>query len=370
MQNRLNMTSKQKELIRSLYDPCNGSNKGYAFSLSPAEVERQFGGPVARLSSNENPFGPSPAALDAMKRALCEVHRYPDREAQSLQQALKSVHGEYSFVIGVGMDGVIETVLRVLLEPGDKVVVIEPTFSFYKIAAEACHGSVCSVPLNHDFSVDSQAVITASKGAKITFLCTPNNPTGTDVPLETIELISQSIDGLLFVDCAYGEFSTDIPYDIVKRHENLIIGRTMSKLYGLAGLRLGYAAVPDWFLPHYQKAETPFAVDVLSLRAAVAALMDQEYKEQVRSHIITWREQIIQKSPLPVTPSCSNFCLIDVSPRTGAEATLFCAERGVLVRSCDSFSGLEPHYIRANIGLNWECERLLEVLHLLADEMK
>ncbi|MCL2460530.1 MAG: histidinol-phosphate transaminase [Euryarchaeota archaeon] len=364
------MTSKQKTLIRSLYDPPDGSKVGYAFSLSPAEVERQFGEPVARLASNENPFGPSPAVIDAMQRSLSEVHRYPDREMQSLQHALKSLHGEYSFVIGAGMDGIIETVLRLLLEPGDKVVVIEPTFSFYQIAAEACHGSVCAVPLRHDFSMDPQAVIAASKGTKITFLCTPNNPTGTAVPPETIELIAQSIDGLLFVDCAYGEFSTDIPYDIVKRHSNLIIGRTMSKLYGLAGLRLGYAAVPDWFLPYYEKAKTPFAVDVLALRAAVAALMDQEYKEQVHSHIMKWREQIIQKSPLPVTPSSSNFCLIDVSPKTGAEATLFFAERGVLVRSCDSFSGLEPHYIRASIGLDWECERLLEVLHLLAEEMK
>ena len=364
------MTFEQKALIRSLYDPDNGSTKGYSFSLSPVEVERQFGGAVARLASNENPFGPSPAVLDALKMALSEVHRYPDRETETLQEALKSLHGPYSFVIGAGMDGVIETVLRVLLEPGDKVVVIGPTFSFYQLAAEACHGSVYAVPLNDDFSVDPQAVIAASKGAKITFLCTPNNPTGTDVPLEIIEQIAQSIDGLLFVDCAYGEFSKDLPYDLVKKHSNILIGRTMSKLYGLAGLRLGYAAVPDWFWPYYKKAETPFAVDVLALRAAVAALMDQEYSEKVRSHIIKWREQIIQKSPLPVIPSSSNFCLIDVSPKTGAEATLFFAERGVLVRSCDSFSGLEPHYIRASIGLDWECERLLDVLHAFAEEVK
>ena len=364
------MTLDQKTLVRPLYSPDSSSTKGYSFSLSPTEIEQQFGEPIARLASNENPFGPSPAVLDALQKALPAIHRYPDREVEALQQALKSLHGPYSFIIGAGMDGVIETVLRVLLEPGDKVVVIEPTFSFYHLATEACHGFVCTVPLNDDFSVDPQAIIAASKGAKITFLCTPNNPTGTEIPLGIIEQIAQSIDGLLFLDCAYGEFSTDIPYDLVKKYEHILIGRTMSKLYGLAGLRLGYAAVPDWFLPYYKKAETPFALDVLALHAAAAALMDQEYYEQVRSHIIKWREQIIQTSPLPVTPSSSNFCLIDVSPKTGAEATLYFAERGVLVRSCDSFSGLEPHYIRASIGLDWECERLIQVLHIFAEEMR
>ena len=366
------MTSKQKTLIRSLYDPDGDSNKGYSFSLSPAEVERQFGKSVARLASNENPFGPSPAVFDSLKQSLSDVHRYPDQEVKQLQDTLRALYGPYSFVIGAGMDGIIETVLRVLLEPGDTVVIIEPTFSFYRLAAEAYHGSVHTVPLNKDFSIDPQIVITASQGAKLTFLCTPNNPTGTSIPQETVEKIAESIDGLLFLDNAYGEFSEDSlsPFDLMKKYDNLIIGRTMSKLYGLAGLRIGYAAVPDWFFPSYEKAQTPFAVQVLSIHAAVAALLDQKYAQEVRAHIMRWRDRIIQESPLPATPSHANFCLIDISPKTGKEAAQFFAERGVLVRSCDSFSGLKPHYIRASIGLDTECERLLQVLHAYAQDMR
>jgi histidinol-phosphate aminotransferase len=362
---------KRDTLLRSIYAPDRGSG-GYAFAQSPAELEKSVGKPVARLASNENPFGPSPAVIDTLKQSLSDIHRYPDQEEKQLQDALRSFYGPYSFVIGVGMDGIIETVLRVIIEPGDKVVIIEPTFSFYRLATEAYHGSVCSVSLRNDFSVDPQAVIAASQGAKITFLCTPNNPTGTTIPQETIEKIAESIDGLLFLDNAYGEFSEDplAPFDLMKRYDNLIIGRTMSKLYGLAGLRIGYAAVPDWFFPAYEKAKTPFAVHVLCPRAAIAALLDQKYAQEVRTHTIRWRDRIIQESPLPIVPSSSNFCLIDISPKTGKEAAQFFAERGVLVRSCDSFSGLKPHYIRASIGRDVECEQLLQVLYAYAQDLR
>ena len=356
-------------LIRPLYAQYEGKGGGYTFAQSPGELEKSLGKPPARLASNENPFGFSASVLAALNNSLHSLHRYPDQEIGLLQDTLRELYGPYSFVIGAGMDGVIETVLRVLLTPGDKVVTIEPTFSFYRLATEAYHGSVCSVSLNADFSLDPKEVISASKGAKITFLCTPNNPTGTLISREIIEEIVGSVDGLVFLDNAYGEFSHDSFYDLMERYDNLIIGRTMSKLYGLAGLRIGYAAVPDWFLPYYQKAETPFAVNILSIHAAIAALLDQEHAGAVCAHIIHWRDRIVKESPLPVTPSCSNFCLIDVSPKTGDEAAQFCAEQGVLVRSCDSFSGLEPHYIRANIGLDWECERLLYALSLYAQEI-
>ena len=357
-------------LIRSLYAPNNKKSGGYTFAQSPEELKKSLGKAPARLASNENPFGFSPDVLIVLQKSLQDIHRYPDQEEKELQSALKLLYGPYSFVIGAGMDGVIETVLRVLLEPGDKVVTIEPTFSFYRIATEAYHGSVLSVSLGADFSLDPKAVISASKGAKITFLCTPNNPTGTMISREIIEEIIESVDGFVFLDNAYGEFSHDSFYDLMERYDNLIIGRTMSKLYGLAGLRIGYAAVPDWFFPYYKKAETPFAVNILSIHAATAALLDQEHAEQARGHIIHWRDRIIQESPLPVWPSCSNFCLIDVSPKTGDEAAQFCASKGVLVRSCDSFAGLKPHYIRASVGQDWECEQLLHVLSLYANEIE
>jgi histidinol-phosphate aminotransferase len=355
------MPENMMQLVRDLYTP-GETKKGYSFAESPSETAKRFAQPIARLASNENPFGPSPAVLEAIEELLPNVHRYPDDEVKKFQKALKNLHGPYAFVVGVGMDGVIETILRALVEPEDKVVMVEPTFSFYRLAAQAYHGSICPVPLNADFSVDADAVISASRGAKITFLCTPNNPTGTSVAVETITNIIKSIDGLLFLDNAYGEFCDDSLFYLMEHHTNLIIGRTMSKMYGLAGLRVGYAAVPEWFFPCYTLAETPFAVNNLSATAAAASLLDQDAAHAVLLHTIKWRERITKESPLPVVPSSANFCMIDVTPHTGTEAAQFFAERGVLIRSCDSFSGLDPHYIRVNIGLDWECEKFLKVL--------
>jgi len=347
--------------IRTLYQ----KGPAYVFAKRPEEIAKSYGFErIAMLASNENPFGPSETAVREAGELLTSMHRYPDSTNATLITALKEYHGAYEFVTGVGMDGVIETCLRVLIDPGDTVVIATPTFSFYGLAAAAQGSVIKNVPRKEDFSVDNKAFIAASKGAKLSFLCTPNNPSGTMTPLSDIEEILSNIDGLLFLDNAYAEFGETDYRVLMNEYDNLIVGRTMSKVFGLAGCRIGYAIVPEWLKPAYEKAATPFALNTISAAAAAGALRDKNFVDNTIRHVRRWREQFVASSG-KVLPSGANFVMIDVSPLTGDEATDICAKHGVLVRSCRSFPGLADHYIRVCVGEDWENERFLEVLKKL-----
>ncbi|HWQ67698.1 MAG TPA: histidinol-phosphate transaminase [Methanospirillum sp.] len=357
------MQQSVQSLVREIYQ-----QEGYVYARSPEEIAQTYGfDRVARLASNENPFGPSPRAVVAVQEAIAGMHRYPDTTTSMLTDALRTYHGgyEYVYVTGVGMDGVIETCIRALVNPGDSVAVAVPTFSFYGLAAKAQSAHVIPVPRRDDFSVDVDAFIRAAKGSKISFLCSPNNPTGTMTPVDDIAIIAESIDGILFLDNAYVEFS-DLDYrNLMASHENLVIGRTMSKIFGLAGCRIGYALVPAWLRPIYEKAATPFTVNILSAAAAAGALIDQEYVNRSRNHARAWIQRFYDECHLPVLPSGANFVMIDTAPMTGDECSAALAERGVIVRSCRSFPGLDNHYIRVCVGEDWECEKFIKELNTL-----
>ena len=252
-----------ERLVRSCYK----KKSGYSFAKKAEDIAREYGiQRIARLASNENPEPLSPLALKAAEQALKTVNRYPDEKVNVLMQALRAHYPHERFVTGVGMDGVIETVIRTLVEPGEKVVISAPTFSFYGLAAMGQGAEVATVLREKDFSVDTKKLIREAKDAKVTVLCSPNNPTGNATPIDDVREILESIDGLLFLDNAYVEFA-DIDYiPLMKKHENLVLGRTMSKVYSLAGLRVGYAFTPRWLPPWYARAGTPFTVDRKSTR--------------------------------------------------------------------------------------------------------
>jgi histidinol-phosphate aminotransferase len=151
----------------------------------------------------------------------------------------------------------------------------------------------------------------------------------------------------------------------MRKHENLVLGRTLSKVYALAGLRVGYAFTPRWLPPWYQRAATPFAINSVSLAAAAAALFDQERADRYIAQVKRWRKRFIDEVKFPVMPSDANFVMIDVSPHKSDEIVEELARKGVVVRSCRSFTGLEDHYIRASIGADWENEFFLEVINTL-----
>lgn len=345
-----------ERLVRSCYK----KKSGYSFAKKAEDIAREYGiQRIARLASNENPEPLSPLALKAAEQALKTVNRYPDEKVNVLMQALRAHYPHEHFVTGVGMDGVIETVIRTLVEPGEKVVISAPTFSFYGLAAMGQGAEVATVLREKDFSVDTKKLIREAKDAKVTVLCSPNNPTGNATPIDDVREILESIDGLLFLDNAYVEFA-DIDYiPLMKKHENLVLGRTMSKVYSLAGLRVGYAFTPRWLPPWYARAGTPFTVNSVSMAAAAAALSDNDHAERYIEHVRNWRGQFAERIRYSVLPSDANFVMIDVAPHTGDEMVEELARKGVVVRSCRSFAGLGDHYIRANVGEDWENEQFI-----------
>ncbi len=346
--------------MESLVRSCYKRKSGYSFAKKAGDIAREYGiGRIARLASNENPASPSPAALKAAEEALRTVNRYPDENANVLMHALRAHYRHEHFVTGVGMDGVIETILRTLVDPGEKVAISTPTFSFYGLAAMGQGADVVTVPREADFSVDPAPFIRRAKDAKVAILCSPNNPTGNATGTDAVRQILEGIEGVLFLDNAYVEFA-DIDYiPLMKKYENLVLGRTFSKVYSLAGLRVGYAFTPRWLPPWYYRAGTPFAVNSVSMAAAAAALADNDHAERYIAHVRQWRKRFTHEIRYPVLPSDANFVMIDVAPHTSDEMVGELARRGVVVRSCRSFEGLPDHYIRANVGEDWENEQFI-----------
>jgi histidinol-phosphate aminotransferase len=334
------------------------------YATRAEEIARREGHTrLARLASNENPFPLSPRAKQLAREALEEVNRYPPEHETRLTEQLAECLSWPHVVLGNGMDGVIETVIRTLIDPGERVVITEPTFSFYRIAAVAQSAEVKVEPRREDFSVNVPAFIHACRGAKLAFLCTPNNPTANLTPLKDVREILEGIDAMLFLDNAYIEFADQDYRDLMAEYEHLIIGRTMSKAYSMAGLRLGYASVPGWFEPYYRRASTPFAVNRVTAAAAIGALQDPDHVRRIQAHVARWRRQFLESVPYPTFPSQANFVLIDTTPHTGDDVMVRLARKGVLVRSCGSFPGLGDHFVRVNIGADWENELFLTTIN-------
>jgi histidinol-phosphate aminotransferase len=350
-----------KRSVRECYQ-----SEGYVFAKNAADLGKQHGiERVARLASNENPDVPSAEALKKGYEALTQANRYPDERQVSLSDALVRAYGDYPFVTGVGMDGVIETTIRTLVEPGELIVISTPTFSFYRLSAIAQGAGVVEVPRGPDFTVDPAPFIEACEEAKLAFLCTPNNPTGNGTPPEVVREILEKIECVLFLDNAYVEFS-DLDYlPLLRDFDNLIIGRTFSKAYSLAGLRVGYALVPEWFRPYYLRAATPHTLNAVSAAAAVGALSDKDHVEAARARVQRLKKELSGRLNYPVLPSDANFVMVDVAPLTSDEAVDRLARMGVLVRSCRSFRGLEDHYVRVSIGAEWENEMCIDAFSRL-----
>ncbi|KAF1078484.1 histidinol-phosphate transaminase [Methanogenium sp. MK-MG] len=347
-----------KHLIRKEF-----LEKGYVFATRAAETALASGHTrPARLASNENPYPPSPKAVKAAADVLPHTNRYPDETNKEFIDALKKRHGDYRFVASVGMDGIIDTVIRTLVADGDRVAVATPTYSYYGLAVQAQGGVTVSVPRKADFSVDPATFCRDAAGTKLAFLCTPNNPTGTTETPETIAEICENYEGVLFLDCAYIEFDGTDYRPLMRRYWNLIIGRTMSKAYSLAGLRVGYAFVPEWYGPVYQRAATPFTLNMVSQAAAAAALRDTVHVKKIVSVVQEWRQRFIDECPYPVVPGGANFVMVDVAPQKADDVVTELAKKGVIVRSCASFPGLPDHYIRVSIGEPWENEAFIAAI--------
>jgi histidinol-phosphate aminotransferase len=331
------------------------------------EVQRELGlERVVKLASNEGPLGPFPAALEAMERAALELNRYPDGGAWALRTALADRHGVLleEVAVGAGADGVIDCLAQAVLDEGDEVVLGWPSFPSYAIDAVKCGATPVRVPL-HDDRYDLDAMLEAvTPRTKLVFVCHPNNPTGTTNSRAELDAYFDRVPAhvLTVLDQAYFEYIDDADYpdgiaEYFRAGRRVIALRTFSKIYGLAGLRVGYGVGPAEVVTELAKVRRAFDVGVTAQVAALASLGDDVELERRRRANAEGRariEEILREHGLePAGPAVANFVYVETE---GDGRVLFdqLLRQGVIVRPLAGFGA--PGAIRVTVGTAEENE--------------
>jgi histidinol-phosphate aminotransferase len=343
-----------------------------------SELRREYGlTDIVKLASNENPLGPSPRALTAVRDALSGLARYPDGNGFELKSALSAKLGlsMAMLTLGNGSNDVLELVARAFLTPEHEAVFSEHAFAVYPIVTQAigatarvakAHPADHAMPHGHD---PAAMLALINDYTRVVFIANPNNPTGTWLKTAELEAFLAAVPEqvIVVVDEAYGEYvgpEADCPNALhwINRFPNLIVTRTFSKAYGLAGLRVGYAVSHPQVADLLNRVRQPFNVNSLALVAAAAALDDVNHLERTRVLNDAGMKQLLdacRQWPLRWLPSVGNFLCVNVG-RPGREVFLELLKRGVIVRPVDNY-GL-PHYLRISIGTAAENARCIEAL--------
>jgi histidinol-phosphate aminotransferase len=339
------------------------------------ELERELGlSGVIKLASNENPLGPSPKAVEAVRRVLDDAHRYPDGASFALRTKLAAKLGvaPEQLVFGCGADEILELVAKSFLGPGDECVFAWPSFAMYPIVTRGMGATPVAVPLDRDLVHDLDAIAAAvGERTRVVIVCNPNNPTGTSVGAAAFDRFAAKLpeDVVLVVDEAYVDFARrpDFPDSIalVKRRPATLVARTFSKYAGLAGLRVGYGIGGAELAGYLERARHPFNVNILAEAAAVAALDDREHVERtlrLNAEGVDFLRRELAALGIETWPSEANFLLAKPGPGT-YERLL---REGIIVRPLGGFG--MPEHVRITIGLPEENERLVKALARLVEE--
>ncbi|MBE9529417.1 MAG: histidinol-phosphate transaminase, partial [Proteobacteria bacterium] len=323
-----------------------------------------------KLASNENPLGPSKKAVAAISVALNTLHRYPDGSNYYLKEVLAerlSISTD-ALIFGNGSNEIIELLFRTFCSVGSEIVMGEPSFAVYPLISQAAGAVAVPVPLDSDFRHDLDAMAAAiTDKTRIVFIANPNNPTGTIVEKAAFSAFMDKVpDGVIVVmDEAYCEYVTSAEYpdsiEYVKSGAPVVVLRTFSKIYGLAGLRVGYGIANPTLVGYMDRVRQPFNVNALAQAAALGALGDDAHLEaSVKNNTegFLFLEGELKKLGLEVVPTEANFFLIKVGDGKGVYDGLL--KQGVIVRPMASYGLCE--YIRVTIGLPEENSRFIEAL--------
>jgi histidinol-phosphate aminotransferase len=339
----------------------------------PAQVvERELGVAGAiKMASNENPLGPSPRVAEAIANEIRDLNRYPEGTSLALRLALAERHAidPAAIVVGSGSNEIIELLAHVYLGPGDEAVIADPTFPMYYPAIRVTGGEVIRVPcreLTHDLAAMAAAV---TPRTRLVFVCNPNNPTGTMVSAREVASFMETVpmSALVVFDEAYHEYVQDPDYprtiEYLRAGRNVAILRTFSKIYALAGLRVGYALTQPEIAALLHRVRLPFNVSTLGQVAALASLGDPH--QITRSVRVNEAGKSYLREHLPalgvtVTPSQSNFLLVRF-PRPAGPIAAELERAGIIVRPMGTFR-LPPEYARITVGTEPENERLVAAL--------
>ena len=334
-------------------------------------LSEELGIPVedlVKLDANENPFGPLPGVHEALAE-LDTLHIYPDPESRQIRRLLAEYHGVSveQIVMGAGADELIDLIMRIVIDPGDRILNCPPTFGMYAFDGSLNQAEVIIAPRLPDFSLDLSAVLEAVEQyqPKILFLASPNNPDGSVLPVDVFEKLV-SLPLLLVMDEAYIQFC-DIGRSYIEdvaRNENLIVLRTFSKWAGLAGMRIGYGVFPEEFVPMLMKAKQPYNVSAAAQRAAEVTMEQMALAEERIAEIVSQREALfglLQDIPwIKTYPSQANFILCKIEGRSALDVKLALRQQGILIRYFDK-PGLSDH-IRISVGTQEQNQKLAAAL--------
>ncbi|WP_242985930.1 histidinol-phosphate transaminase [Oceanobacillus zhaokaii] len=326
---------------------------------------------VIKLASNENPFGPSPKGVEAISSELAELNRYPDADTVALKEAIAkslSVKKE-QIIVTNGADELITLISEAFLEKEDEIIVPSPSFSEYDFGAQIMGATIVPVPLEEGFQFNVQKIVDAiTEQTKLLYLCSPNNPTGTYLSKTELDQLLQAVPNnvLVVFDGAYSHYATADDYtngiEYVRAGKPILVLQTFSKIYGLAGIRVGFGIAPQSIIQSILKVKEPFNVNSLAQAAATAAIMDAEHVEKSREGNSAGREQLyqaFQNLNLDYIKTESNFILVKFGPNAEKIYHDLLA-KGVILRYGKTW-GL-PEYVRVSIGTEEENLYFIESL--------
>lgn len=329
---------------------------GYTPGEQPGPGDR-----VIKLNTNENPFAPSPRVVQAIQNVEPELlRRYPSPTAEPFRRAAAKLLGVTPEMIlaGNGSDDVLTIATRTFVPPGGTLAYPEPTYSLYPVLAQIEGAECVGVPWERDYALPIEPLV--ETGADAIYLANPNAPTGTFVSPMKVEELARQFPGLILVDEAYVDFAEDDCVPLVREYQNVVITRTLSKAYALAGLRFGYAVGQEHVIGEMMKVKDSYNTDAISILAATAAIEDQEYARGMWEKVRTERNRLsaeLTHMGWPVLPSQANFILVTCPNGKGREAYLGLKQQGILVRYFDK-PGLNDK-IRVTVGTMQENNALL-----------
>jgi len=334
---------------------------GYVPGEQPAPGAR-----VIKLNTNENPYPPSPRVMEAIRAVPAHaLQRYPRPMADEFRAAASRVLGvaPEAILAGNGSDDILTIATRTFLAPGESLAYPEPTYSLYPVLASLQDARVVAVPWGEGWSLPTQALV--ATGARAIYLANPNAPSGTAVPIAVIEELARAFPGVLLVDEAYVDFADASCLEIVRRQSNVVVSRTMSKSYALAGVRFGFAIAHPDVIREMAKVKDSYNCDAISIAAATAAIEDQEYARGTWALVRAERERLargLEGFGWRVLPSQANFVLATVPGERGAAARVHAdlKKHGVLVRFFN-LPGLDDK-LRVTVGTPADTDALLATL--------
>ena len=329
---------------------------------------------IIKLGSNENPWGPSPKAMEAIKDEIMSINRYPESQLHELVAEIAEYSGvDDSQVIigGDGADEIIDVLAKTFIDAGDEFIVPLPSYMYYEYLLKQYGAKPVYARWDlEENKLDVDSIYDAiTDKTKMMFLCSPNNPTGTLIDKEVLmDIASKNPDVLIVIDEAYFEYSEVTNKDLINDFDNIFIIRTMSKVLGLAGMRIGYGLACAEIIEYMHRIKPVFSLTRLSFVAALNTFRDKAYIEESIKKGIESRQYLYDEvskiDGLNVFPSKSNFMLINVRDTgfTATELALELMKKGIIVRDCTSFKGLDEYWIRISICTLEEDKKFIEIL--------